>query len=180
MAAGRLRIPADRFGRWPVISLILVCLAGCTGKPPVAPPPQPAPAKPAKPVVQKRPEPLATDRREVSPVPGVPLWRWESWDQHGKTHLVSKPENYTVQLLANGWLKFSAECLKGEGIYETHGDRIVIAVTRSDAGRCRPGPVAEHFIQSLEGASHFHQSGGRLFLDLGRNGGGMSFSRSTD
>ncbi|QXP91221.1 META domain-containing protein [Methylococcus capsulatus] len=180
MTARGFRRRADRFGRWPVVSLILVCLAGCAGKPPVASAPQPVPAKPARPVVQKSPEPLATDRREVSPVPGVPLWRWESWDQHGKMHLVSKPEKYTLQLLANGWLKFSAECLKGEGIYETHGDRIVIAVTRSDAGRCRPGPAAEHFIQSLEAASHYHRSGGRLFLDLGRNGGGMSFSLLPD
>jgi hypothetical protein len=180
MAARRFRIPAERFGRWPAISLILMFFAGCAGKPPAAPVPQSAPAKPAKPAAPKRQEPPAAERREFSPVPGVPLWRWESWDQHGKTHLVSKPGKYTLQLLANGWLKFSAECLKGEGIYETHGDRIVIAVTRADAGRCRPGPVAEHFIQSLEAASHYHQTGRRLFLDLGRNGGGLSFSRSPD
>jgi hypothetical protein len=180
MAAGRSGIPADRFGRWPAISLILVCFAGCAGKPPALSAPKPAPAKPAKPAVSKPTEPPSVDRREVFPVPGVPLWRWESWNQHGKMHLVSKPENYTVQLLANGWLKFSAECLKGEGIYETHGDRIVIAVTRADAGRCRPGPAAEHFIQSLEAASHFHQTASRLFFDLGRNDGGLSFSRSKD
>ncbi|WP_232470612.1 MULTISPECIES: META domain-containing protein [Methylococcus] len=130
--------------------------------------------------MKKRLEPPPPERSEFAPVPGVPLWRWESWDQHGKLHLVSKPEKYTLQLLGNGWLRFSAECLKGEGIYETHGDRIVIAVTRADAGRCRPGPVAEHFVQALEAASHYHQTAGRLFLDLGRNGGGLSFSRAKD
>ncbi|WP_228719765.1 hypothetical protein [Methylococcus geothermalis] len=160
--------------------MILTFYAGCAGKPPPAPVPQSVPAKHAKPAVPKRTEPPPTDRRESFPLPGVPLWRWESWEQYGKTHLVSKPEKYTLQLLANGWLKFSAECLKGEGIYETHGDRIVIAVTRADAGRCQPGPTAEHFIQSLEAASHYHQTAGRLFLDLGRNDGGLSFSRSPD
>lgn len=179
MVGRRLFFPARECARWLAVPLIFLFIAGCSANQPPAPQPVKPPNQ-AKPAAQKPPAPAASERREFSPAPGVPLWRWEYWDQHGKMHLVSKPGKYTLQLLANGWLRFSAGCLKGEGIYETHGDRIVIAVTRADAGRCRPGPVAERFIRSLEAASHYHQTGRRLFLDLGRNGGGLSFSRSED
>lgn len=171
---------ARRFGRWLAVFFTLGLAAGCAGKPPAAPAATPKPAPTPKPAAPKSEAPAGSARRDSYRVPGVPLWRWESWDRHGKTHLVSKPEKYTVQLLANGWLKFSAECLNGEGMYETHDDRIVIALTRTEAERCRPGPMAEHFMQSLESASHYQKTGSRLLLDLGRHEGGMSFSRAQD
>lgn len=159
---------------------IPVLLGGCAGKPPAPPAAaaQTAPAKPRKKVAQAAAQPAEPDYRPAPRFPGAPLWKWESWTRDGQVHAVSKPGHYTIQLLANGWFKFAAECLRGEGIYEMQNDRIAIAVTQANPGKCHAGPMAEHFVQALEEASSYHQTAKRLTLDLGRNEGSLSFSRS--
>jgi hypothetical protein len=142
--------------------------------------PAQAPASPVKEgrVIMKRvQERTEAEYRPPARFPGATVWKWDSWTQHGRFHPVPNPERYTVQLLSNGWFKVAADCLVGEGIYETQNDRIVLAVTSLRRGKCRADSMADRFVQSLEAASHYHRSERYLSLDLRREDATLSFSK---
>lgn len=146
---------------------------GCSSKKSPVPSP-PAPVKDSK---KSRPsESYEEDYVEDDSVPlrkrNLPLsgtkWQWEEEFKTDGDDGANPSSNYRLEFKQNGWFDFKADCRRGTGIYEAQGERISLAVIRSNHQICPAGSRVEEFTSGLESARYFRLFEEKLYFELKR------------
>lgn len=103
------------------------------------------------------------------------IWQWLGNLIPTETLKVDQPGRYTLKFRSDGWFSLQADCRQGEGIYETSGRRIAMAVVKLTDAVCPPGSRQDLYVNSLESAGSFRTTGDRLYLQMRREARTMVF-----
>jgi heat shock protein HslJ len=105
-------------------------------------------------------------------------WDWEQFQGgDGRSIVVAKPEQYTVQFLADGKVSVRADCNRGSGSYEIDGHGLSISVMAMTMAACPPESLSDQYVRNLNDAASYALHDGRLQLNLSENSGTMTFVR---
>jgi heat shock protein HslJ len=112
-----------------------------------------------------------------SDITGV-TWRWEQTTTPvGVIKSADAPDKYTIQLLPDGQLQFSADCNTGRGTYTLQGAQLSFEIGPMTRAACPPDSLSDEFIEELQAAAITFVEGGELYIDLIYDSGTMRFSR---
>ena len=119
------------------------------------------------------------DEPTVDPAAALKLsgdWVWLGNLTPTESFKVDRPNRYRLSIKANGWFEVQADCIKGEGLYEAHGNRIALALVERQGEGCE-NSHKNLFFSSLESAGSFRLVGDRLRFLMKREKLEMVFYR---
>jgi len=106
------------------------------------------------------------------------VWRWESLQTPLEKITVPHPENYTLELTADGKAQILADCNRGRGTYQLDGPSLKFSAFATTRMACAPGSLDGRFLKSLDAARIHKIEGDVLLLDLVADGGTMNFVKA--
>lgn len=108
-------------------------------------------------------------------------WYWaEFLDTAGLGDItVPDPENYWLELSAEGQYTLLADCNQGGGAYTLEGSSLKLEPGPMTLMACPPGSLDSIFLERLGYVATFVLQGDDLYLNLRADGGDMRFSRRT-
>jgi heat shock protein HslJ len=110
--------------------------------------------------------------------PVGPIWYWISFQgADGSNLTISDPDQYTLQLLANGSVNIKADCNTASGTYTLSGSNLKIDVQSSTKVACPQGSLSDQYLNYLDSSvSYSINNNNRLNLALS-DGSNMRFSQ---
>lgn len=106
------------------------------------------------------------------------VWRWENTETQSEKIKVDKPENYTLEFLADGKLQVRADCNRGRGIYQAENGKLTFSAIALTRAACPPESLDRNFLNGLNRVENYKIEGDALLIDLS-GGGMMRFSRAS-
>lgn len=122
--------------------------------------------------------PAAGDPGADRPSPAG-VWRWTRLNG-SKPFDVSKPGNYTLELLAEGRYAVRADCNQADGAYERSGGELSLQPGPMTLATCPPGSLSSRFVNLLSDVTSYEREGNRLVLHLADGIGSMEFAAGRD
>jgi heat shock protein HslJ len=107
------------------------------------------------------------------------VWRWESLQTPVEKVTVPQPENYTLELTADGKARILADCNRGNGTYQLDGQSLKFSAFATTRMACAPGSLDGRFLKSLDAARIYKIENGELLMDLVADSGTMKFVKAS-
>ncbi len=104
------------------------------------------------------------------------VWRWENTETSSEKIAVDKPENYTLEFLADSKLQVRADCNRGRGTYQAENGKLIFSAIALTRAACPPESLDRNFLNGLDKAQNYKIEGDTLLIELS-GGGTMRFSR---
>ncbi|HQZ12632.1 MAG TPA: META domain-containing protein [Devosia sp.] len=128
--------------------------------------------------------PAAADTAAAPALPEGVLdatWEW-TWFGSGKEQFdVPKPEQYTVQFLADGTMALQVDCNRGRATFELEPDDMIrLSPIGTTMMLCPPGSLDHRFTSALEQVRLFFEKDGDFFLEAPMDSGTLRFRRKAD
>jgi heat shock protein HslJ len=111
--------------------------------------------------------------------PVGPVWYWLSYQgADGTSITVADPDEYSLQLLANGSANMKADCNTASGTYSLSGSNLQVDVLTSTKVACPEGSYSDQFLNYLDSSVSFNlnNNNNRLNLTLA-DGSVMRFTK---
>jgi heat shock protein HslJ len=111
--------------------------------------------------------------------PVGPVWYWISFQgADGTSITVADPDEYSLQLLANGSANIKADCNTASGTYSLSGSNLQVDVLTSTKVACPEGSYSEQFLNYLDSSVSFNldNNNNRLNITLA-DGSVMRFTK---
>ncbi len=107
---------------------------------------------------------------------GVP-WQWVGFsDAKDGAQTVPNPENYLLQLEADGRFLIQADCNSGSGVYSVEGSSISLVLGPLTRAFCGEESLDAQYLQYLEAAAIWFTQEDDLYFDLKFDSGTMQFA----
>ena len=107
---------------------------------------------------------------------GVP-WQWVGFSDPAEgPQEIPNPENYLLQLEADGSFLIQADCNSGSGIYSWEGSSISFVLGPLTRAYCGDESLDAQYLQNLEAAAIWFSQEGDLYFDLKFDSGTMQFA----
>ena len=106
------------------------------------------------------------------------VWRWESLETPTGKVSVPVPENYTLELMADGKAQILADCNRGRGNYKLDGQSLTFSGFITTKIGCPSGSLDGRFLKSLDAARTLSIKGEELYIDLVADSGTMKFVKA--
>jgi heat shock protein HslJ len=102
-------------------------------------------------------------------------WQWVEFTSANETIFVTRPQNFTLTLVADGSLSLQAECNSGGGSYTLSGQHITFNDMMTTLMYCGDDSQDSLFLNLLSQVTSYVLEEGVLFLELPGDGGSMQF-----
>ena len=104
------------------------------------------------------------------------VWTWQKSVYNNDTSVeVSDPEQYTLQLLADGNLTAQVDCNRAAGTYTLDKQQLNIKITHSTMAMCPPDSLDTVFQKDLEAVYYYFIQDNILHLEMRYDTGTMFF-----
>ena len=106
-------------------------------------------------------------------------WQWSSLTetQPASQSVVPDPENYTLQLGADGTLNIKADCNMVGGSYSLEAESLTINLGPSTMAFCGEQSLDLQYLELLAAVESFSVENDQLVLQLGNGAGSMRFTQ---
>ena len=103
-------------------------------------------------------------------------WKWEKFEGgDSRTIVVDRPEQYTVQFLADGKVSIRADCNWGSGAYKLNGSSLSVSIMAMTMAACPPESLSDQYVRDLNDVASYAIYDGKLHLNLKASTGTMVF-----
>jgi heat shock protein HslJ len=103
-------------------------------------------------------------------------WKWQqTFYKDGRKVMPPNPDQYTLELLADGKVHIRADCNVGGGSYKLNAGRISIEITHSTRAACPPESMDQSYVRDLNVAAKYFLKDDDLYIELKDGAGTMSF-----
>jgi len=104
-------------------------------------------------------------------------WQWVGFTDPANGPLeIPNPEDYLLDLQADGSFLVKADCNNGSGVYTVDGSSISFVLGPLTRAYCGDDSLDTQYLQNLEAAAIWFTESGDLYLDLKYDSGTMQFS----
>lgn len=112
----------------------------------------------------------------VASGPVGPVWYWVGYQgADGSSITIADPDEYSLQLMANGTAQIKADCNTASGVYTLNGSQLAVDVQNSTQKACNQGSYSDQFLTYLDSTASFVLNGNRLNISLVADAGIMRF-----
>lgn len=102
-------------------------------------------------------------------------WLWEATVTPAEKITAAAPERYTLRLAPEGRAQALFDCNRGGGDFKISPGKISFGPMMATRMACPPDTQDFVFMRDLSRVASFFVEGGKLYLELGMDGGTMRF-----